>query len=266
MVYAIVLTFTTLLITGYFLFRIKNLQRTAAKLNRTLTEVQESVAKEQARNRQLKTSLQHQLESNEALLKTERKRIAADLHDDIIQRMILVRLRIEQLLFFPLPVRAENEIKSLHRDMENILADIRYLIDDLVHPKFETQSFSALIRELAAQLSRIFYLKVEFKVQHEQDEFFIPPYIKRELYYIIREAAQNSLNHSIASVLIISLSWQDGLWVVIRDDGQGLLQHGRGKGYGTESMKRRAEAIGAELIIKNRMPGLVIMLGYKNSQ
>ncbi|MBX2944242.1 MAG: hypothetical protein KF725_00295 [Cyclobacteriaceae bacterium] len=232
----------------------------------TLRKVQQDLVEESERSKRMETELQQQVKSNDTLLKAERKRIAADLHDDIVQRMVVVRLRLEQLSYYPLPERAKKEVLLLHRELENIMADIRYLIDDLVQPKFEIQSFSTLIHELVARLSRIIHRKVEFKVQYEQDEFFIQPYIKRELYYIIQEAAQNSLNHSTASVLLISLRWEDTLWVVIEDDGQGLLQRGRGKGYGTESIKQRAGAIGAELIIRSRTPGLVILLGYRNSQ
>lgn len=250
----------------YFLRRLKGLQNKHNELTLTIRKVNEDLVEALERSKRMEAELQQQLKSNTVLLKAERKRIAADLHDDIIQRMVVVRLRLEQLSYYPIPERAEKEVLLLHRELENIMADIRYLIDDLVQPKFETQSFSTLIRGLVARLSRIIHRKVEFKVQPEQDEFYIQPHIKRELYYIIQEAAQNSLNHSTASVLLISLRWEDALRVVIEDDGQGLLQRGRGKGYGTGSIKQRAEAIGAELIIKSRAPGLVILLGYKNSQ
>lgn len=180
--------------------------------------------------------------------------------------MVVVRFRLEQLLYFLLPKRAEDEVQSLHKDLEHIMADIRYLIDDLVHPKFESQTFTELIKGMAERLSRVLHRKVKFELQHEELEFHIKPSIKRELYYIVQEAAQNSLNHSVAYVLQILLSWQNGLLVIIEDDGQGLLERGRGKGYGVASIKKRAEAIGAKLEIKSTSRGLVIVLEYTGSQ
>ncbi|MBX2957536.1 MAG: hypothetical protein KF846_15330 [Cyclobacteriaceae bacterium] len=266
MTYAIVLISSILLLTVYFLYRLKKIQRTKAELNRTLEEAQKIIANAMARNKQLEASLQHQLKSNEELFKTERKRIATDLHDDIIQRMVVVRFRIEQLLYYPIHKRAEDEVKLLHRDLESIIGDIRYLIDDLVQPKFELQTFTELVKSLVDRLARVLHRKVEFNVQYEDDEFHLAPHIKRELYYIIQEAAQNSLNHSVAFILLISLSWENGLSVIIEDDGQGLLQRGRGEGYGTVSIQQRAVAIGADLSIKSTSRGLVILLEYKNSQ
>jgi signal transduction histidine kinase len=76
---------------------------------------------------------------------------------------------------------------------------------------------------MAERFDRVLHRKVKFELQHEEQEFHIVPHIKRELYYIVQEAAQNSLNHSVAYILQISLSWQHGLRVIIEDDGQGLL-------------------------------------------
>ncbi|MBX2968734.1 MAG: hypothetical protein KF803_05140 [Cyclobacteriaceae bacterium] len=266
MMYSILIIFSLTILAGiYFLFlRFNALINTNHELQRALAQAHKVFSDEKAAYQQQANLLQKQARSNEELLTAERKRIAADLHDDIIQRMVVVRFRLEQLLYFVLPKRAESEVQSLHKELEHIMADIRYLIDDLVHPKFESQTFTELVKGMAERLSRVLHRKVKFELQHEEQEFHIAPSIKRELYYIVQEAAQNSLNHSVAFILQISLSWQNGLLVIIEDDGQGLLERGRGEGYGVSSIQRRAEAIGANLEIKSTSRGLVIVLEYKN--
>ncbi|MBX2964720.1 MAG: hypothetical protein KF845_01150 [Cyclobacteriaceae bacterium] len=266
--FIIVITVAASALVIYLFRQFESLQKSNAELNHALAKANNSTVHERNRNKLHEASLQEQLKKNEELLKSERKRIAADLHDDIVQRMVVVRFRLEQLLYYPLPKRAEDEVKLLHRDMERIMGDIRYLIDDLVQPKFEIQTFTELVKNLFNKLSRMLHLKTEFTVRFEENEFPIPPHVKRELYYIIQEAAQNSLNHSVALILEITVSWQNGLMVIVKDDGQGLplLGRGRGRGHGMASIQQRAEAIGADLTIRNKFPGLIIILEYENSQ
>lgn len=250
----------------YFLFQIKALRRTITKQDKIISETRDSSFQEQERNKIQLDFLRKQLKSNEELLKAERKRIADDLHDDIIQRLVVLRIRLEQLLYYPIPNRVESEVKQLHMEMEKIMGDIRYLIHDLVNPKFEVQTFTELVKGMTERLVRVLHRKVRFELQHEDREFHMAPSIKRELYYIVQEAAQNSLNHSVAYVLQITMSWQNGLLVIIEDDGQGLLERGRGKGFGVASIQKRAEAIRANLQLKSTSRGLVIILEYKGSQ
>lgn len=266
--YSILILFSLVVLAGvYFLFlKFNALRKANHELQRALAQARKVFSDEKAAYQQQLSVLQKQVRSNEELLKAERKRIAADLHDDIIQRMVVLRIRLEQLLYYPIPDRAELEVKQMHLEMEKIVGDIRYLIHDLVHPKFEFQTFTELVKGMAERLGRVLHRKVKFELQHEEQEFHIAPLIKRELYYIVQEAAQNSLNHSVAYILQISLSWQNGLLVIIENDGQGLLKRGRGEGYGIASIQKRAEAIGANLQIKSTSRGLVIVLEYNGSQ
>ncbi|HRJ31415.1 MAG TPA: histidine kinase [Cyclobacteriaceae bacterium] len=251
---------------GSLIFRHRELQKKITHSEKLISEFRDSFAREQKGNKSQLELLRKQLKSREESLKAERKRIAADLHDDVIQRMVVLRIQLEQLLYYPIPDRAEAEIKLLHRELEKIMGDIRYLIDDLVHPKFESQTFTELVKGMAERLGRVLHRKVTFELQHEAQEFYIAPSIKRELYYIVQEAAQNSLNHSVAFILQITLSWQNGLLVIIEDDGQGLLKRGRGEGYGMASIQKRAEGIGANLEIGSASRGLMIVLEYNGSQ
>ncbi|MCU0356273.1 MAG: hypothetical protein MUE95_01710 [Cyclobacteriaceae bacterium] len=115
-------------------------------------------------------------------------------------------------------------------------------------------------------MSRALHCKVEFDVRAEQMEFIISSHVKRELYFIIQEVAQNTLKHAFANLLTIKLSWENGLQVIIQDDGQGLLPLGMGKGFGLASIQNRAHAIGAQMSMHNTTPGLIVILEYQQLQ
>jgi signal transduction histidine kinase len=126
MVYSILILFSLAILAGvYFLFlRFHALIETNRELQHALAQAHKVISDEKAAHQQQMGVLQKQVRSNEDLLTAERKRIAADLHDDTIQRMVVVRFRLEQLLYYPIPKRAEAEVQSLHKELEHIMADI----------------------------------------------------------------------------------------------------------------------------------------------
>jgi signal transduction histidine kinase len=75
---------------------------------------------------------------------------------------------------------------------------------------------------------------------------------------IVQQAAQNSVRHSGAGHLVVTLSGtcDAGLKVVVRDDGHGFDPTGEFPGhYGLKSMRQRAREIGLELTIESHPGG-----------
>lgn len=77
-----------------------------------ISEFRDSFAREQKGNKSQLELLRKQLKSREESVKAERKRIATDLHDDVIQRMVVLRIQLEQLLYYPIPDRAYKKISQ----------------------------------------------------------------------------------------------------------------------------------------------------------
>ena len=83
------------------------------------------------------------------------------------------------------------------------------------------------------------------------------------VYRIVREAVSNALQHAHAtSITIIGRIDSDGIDLDVEDDGIGIAHEagsrasGRGR-LGLASMRRRAQAIGAELSVEPRKPPAV---------
>ncbi len=77
------------------------------------------------------------------------------------------------------------------------------------------------------------------------------------MYRIAQEAVQNALKHSGASAIEIEL-WihPDKVRLAILDDGRGLpAESALGIGIGMRTMRFRASAIGAKLVIGHREGG-----------
>lgn len=195
-------------------------------------------------------------------VEAERKRIAGELHDDTVQRMVAVRLRLEQILYFPVHEGVTKEVIGLRKELDQIVAALRFLINDLTQPRFEQQPFSSLINELAGTLGAMHHVKLMVKSTQPEQEFKIDAHVKQELYYLVHEVAHNFLKSSLGFQLTIHLHWSDQLIIYIKDNGQGL-QRGRGYGMGMVSMHERANRIQAELVFTSLNDGLGVTIKVK---
>jgi len=81
----------------------------------------------------------------------------------------------------------------------------------------------------------------------------LPAEVKYNLLCIVQEAITNSIKHSGARVIEVSLACSaNDLKLSVRDDGRGLSdgdRNGRAGHYGMIGMKERASQIGAELVL-----------------
>lgn len=215
----------------------------------------------QSPNRYKGEQPQHSPESEKAIDK-ERLRIAHELHDDIVQRMAAVRLRMEEFSYRLDKPELLEGLNALSEEMNQIMKSLRFVIYGLPQPQFEQGSFSALIKDfLVARLKRIAGKTVEFQLENEQDEFFLPSSAKRELYHLVQEAIQNSLKHSVGFHLKLSITWSKNLVIEVTDNGQGYLpQAGASPGLGFISMEERAKEIGAKLYLLPSSYGSVVRI------
>lgn len=215
-------------------------------------------------NKEIKNKEINQLLIKEEVVEKEQKRIAHELHDDTVQRMVAVRLRLEQLLHYPLHKNAEEDVKLLRIELDEIIATLRFLIKGLTQPRFGENSLSYHIKDLVGKLASMHHQKVVFTHINPEMEFSIPPQVNQEIFYLVHETVHNYLKSSMGFELTVSMRWGSDLIINIKDNGQGL-QRGRGFGLGMVSMNERAGRIGAEMIFNSMINGLNVQIKIKNT-
>ncbi|MBX2915193.1 MAG: hypothetical protein KF856_07990 [Cyclobacteriaceae bacterium] len=95
----------------------------------------------------------------EILLEEERTRIARDLHDDTIQRIIATRLRLINAAYNEKPSPLKEEINIATKELESIMYALRFLIENKMQPRFEMQPFILLLDELVKKYYQIWQRK-----------------------------------------------------------------------------------------------------------
>jgi signal transduction histidine kinase len=150
----------------------------------------------------------------------ERRRIAEDVHDDVVQVMAAVNMRIE-LLRRRLEDPAHQAIADdVQATVEQAIKRLRTLIFDLSPPALERYGLAAAVRMKLDQfeIEGSFDVELDAEVETEPE-----PAVRVLIYRITQEALANVRKHARANKVIVSMREDDaGILVKIRDDGVGF--------------------------------------------
>jgi signal transduction histidine kinase len=195
----------------------------------------------------------HQQEIEVRAQNEERRRIARDLHDVVLQDLsgVLQSLRLTHLRSKDagMWLDLEEELEALGRASSGL----RSAIYDLRHER--EGSFVGSVESLVEVNRR---LTPEREVALTVGDGFgkaIPPEICVELLRVLREVLTNSRRHSGARKVDVRL-WAEGdtLVVEVTDDGRGFDPTVARGGVGLVGMRERVEGLGGEIEVKSR-PG-----------
>jgi signal transduction histidine kinase len=187
----------------------------------------------------------------------ERRRLAGDIHDDAVQAMTAVLLRIGLLgsrLEKPDQVSLVEELEESIRDT---IGRLRRLIAGLSPPELDRAGLAPAVRSALDQL------KLEFQIDYSLENRLIRepgPEARTIAYRIVQEALANTRKHAGASRVEVVLETQEhGLCTSVSDDGAGFdveatLAVDRPGHLGLKAMRERAELAEGWLRIESR-PG-----------
>jgi PAS domain S-box-containing protein len=174
----------------------------------------------------------------------ERARIAAEIHDDTIQVISAVSLRLQQLR---LRLQAPQEVAILDKFEEALqlsLSRLRQIVFDLRPSGFEQgvgESIRADLERMRSDSGIRYWLDLSLTAP-------IPASAAAPVYWIAREALMNVRKHAQAHIVWVGLhEVDDGCQVSIRDDGVGYDPaevEGRHGHLGLTLMHERARLAG----------------------
>lgn len=176
----------------------------------------------------------------------ERERIANDIHDDPVQAMTAVAMRLE-LMGPPTddPVGRQRHDKLL-ATVRHAITRLRRLLFELHPPALETEGLSAAIESYLARLVEDTSLTFVVEDELEQEP---TTELRAILYRVVQEAVTNAVKHAGAATLRVQLREQDGGYLAtVADDGGGFVvdqaEKPRAGHLGLTAMRQRAELAG----------------------
>jgi PAS domain S-box-containing protein len=211
----------------------------------------------QTLNKELQEAQTRIVEQQRALaIAQERQRIGRNLHDSVNQSIHSLMLFSETLIALLQNGETEQAIhaaKRIHESGEQALREVRLLVHE-GHAIF-ISGYTDLIEAINNRLSMV-ERRVGIQADFSYDLSALensPTEWMENIYWIILEGLNNSLKHSQASRVHVSIVDDvDQLTVEVKDNGVGFdLGAAGGGGFGMESMRGRAVILGGVLSVES---------------
>lgn len=188
----------------------------------------------------------------------ERGRLARELHDDMVQRLIALGQGVEraQRALERDTELANERLRALRSEITAMVQAVRVVIGDLRPPALEELGLVPAV-ELLLKRNADEPPRVAFEVHGQQRR--LDPQSELALFRIIQEAWSNVRRHASASRVIIRFRYRPNeLDVTITDDGAGFsieeVQRSGRTRFGMLGMQERAQLGGGTLTIHSQ-PG-----------
>ena len=157
----------------------------------------------------------------------ERQRIARDLHDSSLQNLthLVHKVELSSLYIDQDPIKAKLELATVEQGLRKVIDDIRNRIYDLRPMSFDDLGLKETLLKLFSSLNQ----DGKFNIETDIDEIdinvsdSITELALINIYRIIQECVQNSINHSNGNKIRVTLRNEDNVYsIIIQDNGIGF--------------------------------------------
>jgi len=233
----------------YLLFHTLSSSRMrAVKMAKEMTrELRTSQARLQQSHQKLRRLAAH----SDQIKELERKRIAREIHDDLGQNLLVLRIDVDLL-----STRTRHRHPRLHERAQRMLGQIdstiksvRHIINDL-RPTVLDLGLNAAVEWQIAQFRTRSGMVCEL-IDHDTD-IRIDDHGATAIFRILQESLSNILQHAHASLVRVELRQAHGmLSMIISDNGVGLHDGSRSKvgSFGLVGIEERIHLLGGSCAI-----------------
>ncbi len=188
----------------------------------------------------------------------ERKLVAYDLHDGLIQYLVGARMHLRSFtaLRDTNPQAAEEALEAGMAHLATAISEGRRVIEGLRPTLLDDMGLAAAIGELTRQMAMAAGWEVELDLATANRQF--PPSVEITAFRIVQEALTNARKYAQARRVKVSLAVRDSvLEVVVQDWGRGFdpeATRNRQECMGLVGMRERAHLVGGRCTIHSE-PG-----------
>lgn len=187
----------------------------------------------------------------------ERARIARELHDDIVQRLVLLALDIGMVQdCSEKPSEVCVQTHELSERAQKISSDIQALSHELHSSKLEYLGVVRSMKSWCHEFSERHGMVVEFKSSGSLNS--LQPEISLCLFRVLQEALHNAAKHSGVKRVDVELREESGeIHLIVCDLGKGfdVVTAMEGQGLGITGMRERARLVGGTIEIDSKQLG-----------
>jgi signal transduction histidine kinase/tetratricopeptide (TPR) repeat protein len=214
------------------------------------------------RKEKMKTELMLQEEKNMAVIavieaeEKERKRIAADLHDNLGAYAASIASNIEHIKVLPEDTGNVSAMQELRNNSQSIVSQLN---DTIWVLKKNALSLTAISDRLKSFIQRIQSSYPDMKMdvfENITTDHLLPPSQAFHLFQVLQEAINNAVRHSGGKQITVTIESNHSWKITVTDDGKGLPESWPAKeGNGLMNMKNRSKEAGWKIEWQPNNPG-----------
>jgi signal transduction histidine kinase len=252
----------------------------AEKLRQSQALLERDLAAQDKLKRQLIDQLAEQINSldsaNAALqaaqrrllteLEQERKHLAREIHDQVIQDLLGVNYQLEEIEIGEVVMPAiKNELIDIRDSIRILVDDLRRICGDLRPPTIDSLGLGAAIQSYTRDWAE----RTDISLTLDLDSSLgrLPEAIELSIFRIVQEGLSNVRKHAHASAVQVCLRHTSprALMVSIADNGQGLADgfdlsaFSTDGHYGLLGISERVALLGGRLRLQNQASGGLLL-------
>ena len=227
------------------------------RVAQALAETQRLNAELEERVRQKQFELERSFDalqrlSREAAVVEERRRIMADMHDGIGGQLISTLSLVEH---------GEASKEQMAAALRECIDDLRLAIDSLEPSDDDLLPLLGNLRYRLEPRLKAGGITLDWQVRDVPKLACLTPQNVLHILRILQEAFTNILKHAEAQVVRVATTANArGVSIDVIDDGKGFDESSQNGGRGLVSMRRRASALGGDLLLKSSPSGTTLTL------
>jgi PAS domain S-box-containing protein len=188
----------------------------------------------------------------------ERSRWARELHDETLQALAVLRMRLSSALREETGDRLHETGQAAVEQIDDEIVKLRRLITELRPASLDTIGLQAALQALAEQHHQAAKLQVDCDFDLASEEDARPtPVLETAVYRLVQEALNNVSKHSMARRADLTVRASRGsIKIEVADDGVGFEPGLVREGFGLVGMRERAALLGGTVeVTSNRGSG-----------
>ena len=198
-------------------------------------------------------SLCRLMQQQELVRETERNRIARDIHDDLGQNLLALKIELSLLQMRTGGTPALDEmIGGMLRNLDLSIKSLRAIINDLRPALLEDGLRSAIEWQLG-EFARLHGIRYALEADPEAFRTSPGKEVEATLFRILQESLSNVARHAHASEVRIALGCQGGqLTLTVEDNGVGMVGEPSPRGCGLSGIRDRVSVLGGKFTVASQ--------------
>ena len=188
-----------------------------------------------------------------AAAEQERSRWARELHDETLQALAVLRMRLASALRDDSGEILRKAAQTAVEQIDEEIVKLRRLITELRPASLDAIGLAAAIQALAEQHQQESGIQVDCRCELPQEKAAVAtPGLETAVYRMVQEGLNNIAKHSRARTAELRvLAMSDVIVIEVSDDGVGFEPSRVDEGFGLVGMRERAALLGGTIEVNS---------------